>query len=139
MLGRLIEGYTGFVVRWRWAVLLAVLIVTAFLGSRLATLRLDNDPDLWAPQNHPFIRTTHELERVFGGRNFTVVGISAKSGDIYDPRILQKIQHIQAGIEALPEAVKSNILSLGAKRVKDIRGTPDGMVVRQMPIMPKPE
>jgi uncharacterized protein len=132
MLGRLIEGYAGFIVRWRWAILLSVLVVTAFLISRLATLRLDNDPDLWAPQNHPFIKTTHELERVFGGRNFTIVGISAKSGDIYDPRILEKIRHIQAGIEALPEAVKSNILSLAAKRVKDIRGTSDGMVVRQM-------
>ncbi len=132
MLGRLIEGYTGFIVRWRWAVLLSVLFVTAFLVSRLATLSLDNDADLWAPQNHPFIRTTHELERVFGGRNFTVVGISAKSGDIYDPRILEKIRHIQAGIEAIPGAVKSNILSLAAKRVKDIRGTDDGMVVRQM-------
>ena len=132
MLGKFIEGYAGFIVRWRWAILLSVLVATAFLGSRLATLRLDNDPDLWAPQNHPFIRTTHELERVFGGRNFTVVGITARSGDIYDPRILQKIRHIQAGIEALPEAVKSNILSLGARQVKDIRGTSDGMVVRQM-------
>ena len=127
-----ISSYAQTVVRYRWAVLLMTLLVTGLLAARVTTLKLDNDPDLWAPQDHEFIKTTHELEKLFGGRNFTVVGIAAKNGDIYNPRILAKIRNIQAGIESLPEAVKSNIVSLAAKRVKDIQGTADGMVVRQM-------
>ncbi len=124
--------YAKAVVRYRWPTLLLALLITGFLASRLTGLKLDNDPDLWAPQNHPYIQTTHELENSFGGRNFTVVGIVAKQGDVYRPEILEKIGRIQAGIEALPEAVKTNIVSLAAKRVKDIRGTADGMSVRQV-------
>lgn len=132
MVKEVIAKYANFVVRYRWLVLVLALLVTMFFGSRLGTLKLDNDPDLWAPQNHPFIKTTHELERIFGGRNFTVIGIAATKGDVYTPHILEKIQNVQAGVESLPEAVKSNVVSLAARRVKDIQGTRDGMVVRQM-------
>lgn len=132
-----IAFYSKAVVRYRWAILLLSLLITGILASRLTGLKLDNDPDLWAPQKHPYIQTTHELERIFGGRNFTVVGVVAKQGDVYKPEILAKIGRIQAGIEALPEAVKANIVSLAAKRVKDIRGTADGMSVRQV-IEPMP-
>jgi predicted RND superfamily exporter protein len=109
-----------------------MLLITVGLGSRIAALKLDNNPDLWAPQNHEFIKTTHTLERLFGGRTFTVVGIVPKHGDVYSPEILTKIRHIQDGVEQIPGVVKHNVLSLAAKRVKDIQGTADGMVVRDM-------
>lgn len=128
----LIKKYANAVVKFRWLVLAFTVLATALLASRIVTLKLDNDPDLWAPQSHEFIKTTHALEALFGGRNFTVIGIVPKPGDIYTPAVLVKIMRIQAGVEALPEAVKHNVVSLAAKRVKDIQGTADGMVVRDM-------
>ena len=95
-------------------------------------LKLDNDLDLWSPQNNEFIKTTHVLERLFGGRNFTVIGIVPKHGDIYSPNVLNKIRSIQNAVEALPGAVKNNVVSLAAKRVKDIQGNADGMAVHEM-------
>ena len=103
-LNPLAERYARLLVRHRWLMLIGMLCVTAWLASRIGVLQLNNDPDIWAPQAHEFTKTTRELERVFGGRNITIIGIVARDGDIYDPAILQKIRHIQAGIEALPEA-----------------------------------
>jgi predicted RND superfamily exporter protein len=131
-MSNLIHLYAEALVRYRWAVLILMLLLTGWLASRIGVLQLNNDPDIWAPQAHEFTRTTRELERVFGGRNITVIGIVARRGDVYDPAVLQKIRNIQSGIEALPEAIKNNIVSFAARRVKDIQGNADGMTVREM-------
>lgn len=132
MLTSLIRKYAEILVRFRRLVLGGALLITLGLAFRAKDVKLDNDPDLWAPQNHEFIKTTHTLEKLFGGRTFTVVGVVPKHGDVYNPEILTKIRHIQESLEQIPDVVKHNVLSLAAKRVKDIQGTADGMVVRDM-------
>jgi len=137
----LLALYAQGVVRYRWLVLIFGLVATAVLVAQIGSLKLNNDPDLWAPQNHEFTKTTRELERVFGGRNFTIIGVYPKSGNIYHPQVLEKVRAIQQSIEALPQAVKRNVVSLGARRVKDIAGTAEGMEVRElltpMPVTPE--
>lgn len=132
MVRTLIRKYAEGVVRWRWLVLLLTIAATGWLGSHVAKLKLDNDSDLWAPQHHEFIKATHKLEKLFGGRNVVVIGLVPKKGNIYKPKILAKIAAIQKNVESLPEAIKHNVISLAAKRVKDISGNEDGMVVRDM-------
>ena len=113
-------------------VVLAILGITAFLVTRLGTLQVDSNPDLWAPQKHAYVETTNQLEEVFGGRNLTVIGIVPKQGDVYQPHVLEKIKRIQDGIELLPHAVRHNILSLAARKVKHVKGGAEGMEVRPM-------
>ncbi|QSX77641.1 efflux RND transporter permease subunit [Agrilutibacter solisilvae] len=128
----LLELHARSVVRHRWWILVLGLLATLALGAQIGSLRINNDPDLWAPQNHEFTRTTRELERVFGGRNFTIIGLYPTSGDVYQPGILKKVQAIQQAIEAMPQAVRRNVVSLGARRVKDISATSEGMAAREM-------
>src|SRR5688572_19711490 len=100
MLDDVLERYAHRVVRWRAWILLLGALATVLLALQVGSLRLNNDPDLWAPQNHEYTRATRELERVFGGRNFTVVGLYPTSGDVYQPSVLAKVQAIQEAIEA---------------------------------------
>ncbi|MGH8488459.1 MAG: efflux RND transporter permease subunit [Gammaproteobacteria bacterium] len=72
------------------------------------------------------------IQDVFGGRNVIVIGVYPKHGDIYQPRVLEKITRIQKNITRIPEAVKHNVLSLAARKVKAINGTQEGMVVHPM-------
>ena len=124
--------YARWVTAHRSAVILSVTVVTIFLGSRLGSLAVDSNPDLWAPQKHPYIETTNLLEEVFGGRNFTVIGIVPRAGDVYQPHVLEKVKRIQEQVELLPNAVRHNVVSLAAKKAKVIRGGPDGMEVQQL-------
>jgi predicted RND superfamily exporter protein len=78
------------------------------------------------------VETTNQLEELFGGRNLTVIGIVPKHGDIYQPKVLDKIKRIQDQVELLPTAVRHNILSLAARKVKVVKGGADGMEVRPM-------
>src|SRR5262245_31005420 len=121
------RSYAQWIVAHRVSVIIAVLIGTAFLVSRMGSLKLDSDPDLWTPQAHPYVQATKVLDEVFGGRNVTLIAVVPKQGDIYQPQVLAKVQRIQEGIEQLPLAIRHNILSLGARKVKHIKGGPDGM------------
>lgn len=124
--------FARWIIAHRFLVIVGALLVTVLLGSRITSLGFDNKPETWAPQKHPYVTTTHLLEQVFGGTNLTVIGIIPKQGDIYQPEVLAKIQRIQAGIEQIPHAVRHNILSLAAHKVKSIQGAAEGMEVRQM-------
>lgn len=132
MFKSVLHRYAEFVIHYRLPVVLAILALTGFLGSNIANLKIDMDPDIWAPQAHPYVKATKSLEEVFGGRNFTVIGVVPKQGDIYQPAILAKVQRIQAGIEAIPEAIRHNVVSLAARQAKEIKGTAEGMEVRSM-------
>src|SRR5262245_38152907 len=104
--GRFLRLYARWITSHRLLVAIVILAVTGFLVTRLGRLEIDSNPTLWAPQHHPYVETTNLLEAVFGGRNFTVIGLVPKRGDIYQPQILAKIKRIQDQIELLPEAVR---------------------------------
>ena len=132
MMTDLYRSYATLVVRRRIIVTVLVAIVTALLCSRLMSLQVDMDQDTWVPQSHPYVQATKALEQVFGGRNYTIIGIVPKKGDIYQPQVLAKVQRIQEGIENLPEAVRHNVMSLAARKVKDIRANEAGMSVKRV-------
>ena len=129
---RWFRAYARWITTHRLVVVLAILGVTVFLASRLGRLQVDSNPNLWAPQQHAYVETTNLLEEVFGGRNLTVIGIVPKKGDIYQPRVLAKVKRMQEQLELLPHAVRHNILSLAARKVKHVKGGEDGMEVRPM-------
>jgi len=126
------RAYAQAIIRHRWVVLLTVLALTGFWVSRMGSLRLDTDPKLWAPQNHPYVETTNLLEQIFGGKNVIEIGIVPRHGDIYQPQVLAKIKRIQDAIEQIPHAVRHNILSIAAHKAKSIKGSADGMEVRPL-------
>ena len=124
--------YARWMIAHRALVGLAILGVTVFLVSRIGILQFDSNVELFAPQTHPYVVTTHLMEQVFGGKYVVVIGITPKQGDVYQPEVLAKIKRIQDGLEQLPEAVRHNILSLAARKVKTIKGRAEGMEVRPM-------
>ncbi len=129
---RFFRLWAEWIISHRVLVAFVIVGITAFLASRLGKLQVDSNPDLWAPQKHPYVETTNLLDEVFGGRNYTVIGIVPKQGDIYQPSVLAKIKHIQDALELSPHAVRHNVLSFAARKVKEVKGGPEGMEVRPM-------
>lgn len=126
------RSYIEFIVRFRWAVLLAILVATVFLYFKGQALTVIIDPNNIVPRSHPFVATTLKVEEVFGSRYVGVIGITPKEGDVFNPHVLEKVQRITAKLRETPRVVKANLLSVSARRAKDIRGTEEGMEVKQM-------
>jgi hydrophobe/amphiphile efflux-3 (HAE3) family protein len=124
--------YITTIIRYRLVVILAALVVSVFFGTRIGNLRVIVDPNDNLPQEHPYVIATNEIERIFGGRNLVVIGVESMTGDIFQPHILAKLVHITDGILEIPGVVRSNVMSLAARKAKDILGTEEGMTVRQL-------
>jgi len=127
-----LRRYVTFIVRYRIAVMLAAVAISVFFGSKIGNLRVVVDPNDNLPQEHPYVIASNEIERVFGGRNLVVIGVESTSGDVFQPKVLEKIQRITDGVLDIPDVIRSNVISLAARKAKDIAGTEEGMVVRQL-------
>jgi len=124
--------YITTIVRHRLIVIVAALVVSVFFATRIGSLRVIVDPNDNLPQEHPYVIATNEIERIFGGRNLAVIGVESVTGNIFQPAILAKLVRITDGILEIPGVVRSNVISLAARKAKDIAGTEEGMTVRQL-------
>jgi hypothetical protein len=129
------RGYIEWVLRYRWLVIVLTVVITVAAISQARNLRVIIDPNTMLPQSHPYVSTTLLVEKIFGSKYIVVIGVTPKSGDIYQAEVLSKIQRITSALLQTPGVVKENMLSLSARRAKDIVGTAEGMEVK--PLMGK--
>ncbi|MHB8254448.1 MAG: efflux RND transporter permease subunit [Acidiferrobacter sp.] len=133
-----IRTYSRWVIKARYVVLGLAVLATAMLAWQATTVHVDNRVRVWVPQHQPFVLTTRAIQRKFGVRNAVVVGIVADSGTIFQRPILEEIRRVQKGLARMPQAVRKDVMSIAATKVRSIRGTAAGMVVhRMMPRIPK--
>lgn len=126
-----LERYVDWVVRRRFLVVAAMLLVTGFWAFQLPALRVEIDPDANLPQDHPYIRALKTLEQTFGEKNLVVIGLFPESGSIYTPAFLAKVRRLTDRIGDVPGLIRSTYLSPAAPLVKAIEGDGDTLVVRQ--------
>jgi predicted RND superfamily exporter protein len=127
--------YLAQIIRHRKLVVFFTMLVTLGLLAQLRSLTVIIDPDNTLPQTHPFIATGNVIEKVFGNKFTVVVGITPKTGDVFQQNVLEKVKNITNRIAASPLAVKGNISSLSSRKSKNILGNEEGMIVR--PLMEK--
>jgi len=126
-----LERYVDWVIRRRFLVVVTMLVVTGFWAFQLPALRVEIDPDANLPQDHPYIRALKTLEHTFGEKNLVVIGLFPKSGSIYTPAFLAKVQRLTKRVGDVPGLIRSTYLSPAAPLVKAIEGDGDTLVVRQ--------
>ncbi len=128
----MLRRYATFIVRYRVAVMLIAAAITVFFFTRIGNLRVVVDPNDNLPQEHPYVVASNEIERIFGGRNIVIIGVESASGDVFQTNVLEKIQRITDGVLEIPGVIRSNVISIAARKAKDIVGTEEGMQVRQL-------
>ena len=116
-------------------VIVAVSVITLFLGFNVSRLKVLLDVDSQIPPGHPFVAIGKRVEKLFGGKYMTVMGIYPAEGTVYTPKILGKVKRLTEAVEALPGVKKGTVLSLMSSRVKDIHSTEDALEIT--PLVPK--
>ena len=122
------ERYIRFVVRHRLAVVLAVLSVTALLGTQLRKVHLEIRRRANLPQDHPYVQIQNRISDLFGGEAIAVIGVVANRGDIFTPEILGKVYRITQGLSSTPGVIQTSLFSLAAPYVKAVVAGADGMM-----------
>jgi hydrophobe/amphiphile efflux-3 (HAE3) family protein len=126
------RSYLEWVVGQRRLVLFLVVLVTAALAAGIRHLSVIVDIDDLMPQTHPYVATTNRIEELFGSKYKMVIGITPTRGDVFQPAILAKAKRITDKLLLTPGVIKSQVLSISARQVKNIRGTADGMEARPL-------
>jgi predicted RND superfamily exporter protein len=116
-------------------VIVVVSVITLVLGLSITRLKVLLDVDSQIPPGHPYVAIGKRVEKLFGGKYMTVMGIYPAQGTIYTPKILGKVKRITEALEALPGVKKGTVLSLMSSRVKDIHSTEDALEIT--PLAPK--
>jgi predicted RND superfamily exporter protein/outer membrane lipoprotein-sorting protein len=124
--------YSEWIIRQRWLVMGLTLLVTGILAFQIKNLQVVIDPNTILPHAHPFVSATDRVEQVFGSKYMVIIGITPKEGNAFSPPVLARVQRITAAILDLPGVVKGNVLSVAARKAKQIIGTDDGMEVRPL-------
>jgi hydrophobe/amphiphile efflux-3 (HAE3) family protein len=123
----------GHILAYRRLVLGMVALITVLLVTGASKLSIVIDPDETLPQNHPYLVATNLADKLFGNKFAVVIGITSPEGDAFQQSVLSAVKDITAKLAADPGVVRSNLISIAARKVKDISGTQDGLDVR--PIM----
>lgn len=110
----------------------SILALTVFFGFNARKVKLFFDPDDIMPQDHPYILLKDKVEEYFGGTNTTIIGLQVKDGTVFNPATLKKVKRITEKILAMDGVIPSQVISIAAEKVKDIRGTEEGMDINKM-------
>jgi predicted RND superfamily exporter protein len=132
MIASLLARSTAVVIRFRLALVVTLVLITAFLGWSARHLRVEAHPDRLVPQDHPYIQALNDLHATFGDKNLVVVGLFPHEGTVFTPRFLAKIEAVTDRIEKLPGVNPALVLSIASPQAKDVRGTPDGIEVERV-------
>lgn len=117
-----LNRYSHVVAHRRWLTLIVCVLLTGLFLVSIPKLVVDNNPDIWSPADNEFVKATKDIERVFGGRHFAVIGIRSKDGDALKPTVIDKARRIEVAVLDLPGVVKSNVISLASPKAKDVFG-----------------
>src|SRR6266571_1882033 len=105
---RYVEG----VLRFRLLVIGLALLVSGVLGFQIRNLHVVVDPNATLPHQHPYVAATREAERVFRLKHQVLIGVTARTGDVFTPEILAKVQRITDSLAELPGVEKKSVFSL---------------------------
>ncbi len=131
-----LRTYVCAVVAHPWRVLLLVGLTTVALSLRVGTLSVHIDTDANLPQEHPYVQADTRIRQLFAGRNVLAITVVPAAGTIWNRETLATVAAITQETLRLPGIISANVLSLASSKVKDIRGTADGIETRRLMAAP---
>lgn len=126
------KRYAHWILQHRVWVIAVTILVTLLLGSQAANLKVVIDPVAMAPQAHPYVKATNRIDSLFGSKYLVMIGITPKTGDIFQPAVLGRIDRLTRKLEQTPGVVKATLTSITAPRAKAIEGSGDSFEARPL-------
>lgn len=126
------NAYADFVLRFRWPIIILLLVATVVAALQIHKLDIRNDPDTLLPASNRYVATNLYAEREFGMGNLMVFALKVKEGDIWQPWFINKIQEIHNKLEALPHSRPPNFIDIAAQKIKYMGTDENGLVFKRL-------
>ncbi len=128
----LAERYADFVIRFRWPLMLILLVATILTALQIKNLDVRNDPDTLLPPTNRYVATNLYAEHNFGMGNLMVFTLRIKEGDVYQGWFINKVQEVHQRLVDLDTARDSNFIDIAAKKIKYMGADENGLVFKRL-------
>lgn len=110
----------------RVVILIALLLLTAFMGYNGLKLRMDAGFEKLLPTEHEYIKTLQHYSAEFGGGNQLIVAVTQNEGDMFNADFFTALKKANEEMFFLPGVARSSVTSILTPNVRFIEVVEDG-------------
>lgn len=121
-----------FCIRHRTGVLLALGAVTAVLGVSASRLEIRTVFSDLLPQGHPYVQVHEEYKEGFGGSNLVSIVLETDEGDVFQPKVLDRIADLTRDLREVTGVNQFQIVSLASRKLKTVHASTYGIESRPL-------
>ncbi len=120
------------------AAVLATSLVMAYLAAHIEVKTVFSD---LLPRNHEYIKVNDRFKQTFGGSNMVSIMLEVEEGDVFQMKVLERVQKITKALQQVSNVDTYQIVSLASKKIKEVRASTDGIESRPLmwPELPRDE
>lgn len=127
-----VARFVRLCIRQRLAVVLVMGVLTAVFAVLAVQIEIKTVFNDLLPQNHPYIKVHDQFKQTFGSSNMVSIMLEVKEGDIFNPPVLKKIQKVTKDLQLVDGVNQFQIISLAAKKLKEIRASTEGIDIKPL-------
>ena len=120
--------FSRFFIRHRLVNLIIIGTVTVFMGYQATKLQVFSQFIDLLPRTHPYIQVYEKYNRQFGSANIVTAAIVARTGTIYDERVLEKIYGFTDQIDKIEGVDHDQVSSITSIRIRDQQVDDEGVL-----------
>ena len=126
MVDKFVLWFAAFVVRFRWPIVIIVLLVTAFFTYQLRYVTLPQELADISPKGHPYVELHSYMSKVFKAGTMVEIVVEVKEGDVFNPTTIGKVHRIAEELYRMPQTIPGQVISYASRgRVKDMDNSYD--------------
>ena len=136
--GLAFNGFSGFMVRYRFLVMTAVIILVGAFSVGTAKIKTEVILKHLFPYEHSYLKLHERFSKIFGGGGFgMVIAVKAKEGDIFNQETLGKIKQITDDVLLWDEVYRVLTVSIATNSTKVVKTKGQGEIVIEALMFPE--
>ncbi|MFV1951745.1 MAG: RND family transporter [Nitrospinota bacterium] len=101
-----IEEYGRWVIRWRWPIVIATLLVTALIGSGVRFLTFSTNYRVFFSEENPQLESFESLQNIYTKNDNILFVLAPKDGEVFTEPTLEAVKKLTAEAWKIPYAIR---------------------------------
>ena len=127
-----VGGAIEWFIRHRILVVSVVMTITVLMAYLAAQIEVKTVFSDLLPRNHQYIKVNDQFKQTFGGSNMISIMLEVEDGDVFQMKVLERVQTITKALQQVSNVDSYQIVSLASKKIKEVRASTDGIESRPL-------
>ncbi|RAK08930.1 hypothetical protein C8C77_11579 [Halanaerobium saccharolyticum] len=116
------------ILKYNKFIVIIIFLITLFFLFQLPKIEINNDIEVFLPDDHPTKMSNNQLNDIFGESDSIVTAVKFKNGEIFTPSNLERLSELSSELENISRVDEVTSLT----NVDYIEGSSEGMIVEEL-------